>query len=264
MNKRQLIWMARQVPKTGQWTPLALGTSLAAWWSADDHGTANMTDDGAGLISSWKDKVGAMDATAVTTARPTWAATSFNSAYAGLTFDGVANCLVSTTLTTLPTGATAGDMYVVCSPVTSATTLVLAQYGGTTASTTRRIHKASTDNAAVMDTTVTGRNNIVTLGPHIIEGTWAGIVQDGYVDGAHMDVNAPAVIATLATGTTRLRLGANNGTSAAAFFAGVLRHIFITTTLTLVQRQRLEGWMAWDGGIPSNLPANHPYRFGRP
>ena len=38
-----------------------LGSPLKAWWDADDWGNASLvTDDGSGLISSWKDRVGSM------------------------------------------------------------------------------------------------------------------------------------------------------------------------------------------------------------
>ena len=44
------------------WTPYDLGPGcLSAWWSADDHGTARMTDDGAGLISNIRIAAGAPD-----------------------------------------------------------------------------------------------------------------------------------------------------------------------------------------------------------
>jgi hypothetical protein len=72
-----------------------------------------MTDDGSGVISAWVDKVGAMSVTAATTARPTWTVGALTSptgnAKSGLTFDGTANCMVSTDLSTLPTGTTAGS-----------------------------------------------------------------------------------------------------------------------------------------------------------
>ena len=58
----------------GLWSPYLLNPSvLKAWWNADDHGTSYMTDDGAGLISSWIDRIGNVAVTGTTTQRPTWA-----------------------------------------------------------------------------------------------------------------------------------------------------------------------------------------------
>ncbi len=138
----------------GTWAPVAsLGSTLGAWWTADDHGTARMTDDGSGVISSWTDSVGAMAITAATTARPTWTSTAFNSAYAGLTFDGTANCFASTTLTTLPTGANAGWAMLVVAPTTSGTLYHMLSYGGTANATLRSLRKASNNAAQITDGT---------------------------------------------------------------------------------------------------------------
>jgi hypothetical protein len=250
---------------TGLWTPTLLDGALKGWWTADDHGTARMTDDGAGLISSWTDNTGAMAVTAATTARPTWGATSFNGR-PGLTFDGTANCFVSTTLTTLPTGATAGEIWAIFQTTSASGISILCRYGGTTSATARSLEvnpiraRASDIATGLVD----GVRAVNDGAPHVAGGAWAGTVESGRVDGSDFSPSASATIATLNTTTIRLRIGAANATSASNFFNGILRHLLITTTLTPDQHLQLEGWGAWDVGANYQLPASHPFRNRRP
>ena len=128
-----------------RFSPYDLGRDiLRNWWSADDHGTARMTDDGAGLISSWTDRIAGLAVTAVTAARPTYGATALAGRPA-LTFDGVANCLASTSLTNMPTGAQDGEIWALFSQAAAAPADTgnrdLIRYGGTSADTCRMVDR---------------------------------------------------------------------------------------------------------------------------
>lgn len=237
-------------------------TVISAWWSALDKGL--MIDDGAGLISSWTDRVSGLALTATTTARPTWGATSFNSAYAGLTFDGTANCFVTTTLTALPTGANAGEIWYVGSATHQATTAQFVAYGGTAANSARLMQKTNTDAPSVTDRTVSAADLANTcLSPCILKGDWSATVMNGYVNGTLFS-QCPATIPSLNTGTTRMRVGAGNGT-AAGFVQMVLSDIIITSAVSsTANRQKMEGYLAWNRGLSSVLPASHPYKLGPP
>jgi hypothetical protein len=248
------------------WSPDVLTRSvLSAWWNADDHGTVRMTDDGAGLISSWIDRIGGMALTGTTTARPTWASGSFNSTKAGVTFDGSATTLAGTTLTTLPTGAVASEMWL-SAVQTLAQTGVLVAYGAIGAGARRQISSNSTFHPLISDgsTNLTQTGTPTLASPGVVSGQMFSTTENGWMTGVAFPAN-PATIATLNTGTTRLRLGASNNTAAATFFGGVIRHAFILTgTLSLADRQRLEGYLAWDGGFQASLPQTHPYQLFRP
>lgn len=252
----------------------ALGSALKAWLTADDHGTARMTDDGSGLISSWTSADGsALTVTAATTARPTWSASAISrpsgGSVSGLAFDGTANCMVSTTLTNIPTGSTAGEVWISgTQELTSAiaTSRNIIAYGAFVSSQGRILIRSTNSTALIVqDQTV---NLIDTrfdfFGPFIIGGMWAGTLQSGRKNGLPTNPET-ATISTLNTGTVRLRLGANDNTSAAGFHQGVIRHVLITTTLTALQRLRLEAWLAWDMGWQRyRLPSTHPFRDRRP
>jgi hypothetical protein len=245
------------------------GSSLSAMWSAEEYRL--MTDDGAGLISNWKDRVSGLAVTATTTARATWGAASFNSAYPGLTFDGSANCYVATSFAALPTGATAGEIWAVGTAVSSANAGYCAAYGTSGAATDRSVrHGTASDTAVISDgsTASTGPASSPLTSPFILCGQWSGTAMTGFVNGNAFAGN-PATIATLNTGTTRLRIGALNGTSAASFFQGVLALVAVTSVVSsTAQRQKMEGFLAWKYGLQtaagSFLPSGHPYAFGRP
>jgi hypothetical protein len=40
--------------------------------------------------------------------------------------------------------------------------------------------------------------------------------------------------------------------------------VLLNVAATTLQRQKVEGYLAWKWGIESNLPGGHPYEFGPP
>lgn len=241
-----------------KWQPTDLGTSLVAWWNADDHGTSKMTDDGSGVISAWNDRIANVATSATTTARPTWGASSYNG-LAGVTFDAVANTMTGTTLTALPTGATAGEVWCAFNGTSQAAISSMFVYGGAGA-VARWLRRTSTNQPNVLDgtTSVTGSVNAAN-GYHVIGGNFSGTTMNGIFDGT-LITGSPATTATLATSTSRIRIGAGSSSSASNFFLGVVRHCFVTLILTPFQRQQLEGWCAWDSKQAIILPSYHPFR----
>jgi len=236
------------------WTPYDLGPGcLSAWWSADDHGTARMTDDGAGLISNWVDRAQGLALTATTTARPTWASTAFNGAKAGLTFDGTANTLATTTLTALPTGAVAGEIWAVLSQSKAGSVsgnFAAVRYGGTTDGTFRglgRVNGAGNTNRARVAVDGTTAANILDDGVqnfggaagHVLRGQFSGTTLTGEMDGTTFSTSPASGVTTLATGTTRLRLGASTSGTAGNFWQGVLRHVIILRGLLPTKEEGL-------------------------
>lgn len=236
------------------WTPYDLGPGcLSAWWSADDHGTARMTDDGSGLISSWSDRVTGLAVTGTTTARPTWTSTALDSAKAGLTFDGTANTLATTTLTALPTGAVDGEIWAVLSQSKAGSVsgnFAAVRYGGTTDGTFRglgRVNGAGNTNRARVAVDGTTAANILDDGVqdfggaagHVLRGQFSGTTLTGEMDGTTFSTSPASGVTTLATGTTRLRLGASTSGTAGNFWQGVLRHVIILRGLLPTKEEGL-------------------------
>lgn len=263
-----VIAPAYQAPATGTWTPASLGSALKGRWLADDHGTARMTDDGSGLISKWDDAVSAISTTATTTARPTWTATAFNGVKSGVTCDGVANTLTNTSFAALPTGSTAGEIWVIAQKRGSFTGQVIMMRYGTGAATLRSMQQAGTGplQPGINDGTTLHQDNGSAINDGqllVMMGAWSGTTEEGRLNGRPFS-NVPATIATLATGTTRLRICAAIAGTATAFGDFVIREIDVVTTLSFDDRQRMEGYAQADGLLWGLLPYNHPYRFRRP
>ena len=259
--------------RRADWHPLVLPrTVLVGFFNADDHGTVNMTDDGAGLISTWKDCVSGMAPTAAAGARPTWASNSFNGAYADVGFDGTDDCLRTTTFTPLPTGSAASEVWAVVRQsavgAVSPSPRGIMRYGGTSAGTIRALECANVGsvNRLRVTETATNINDASTLfeGHFIVGGRWNGTTQRGRINGS--DTNpASTAISALTTGTTRLALGSGNATTAANFLQGGIRYLFfIAGALADADMYRLEGWSAWNSGLQASLPSSHPYRLARP
>ena len=248
------------------WSPYRLSRSvLAAWWNADDHASSLlMTDDGSGLISSWKDCINGTNLTATTTARPTWGATAFNGR-AGVAADGTANVLSLTGVpTTLPTGAAPGVLITVASSTESgSTSRNLFGYG--VAVTGRAIRQVNNGMIAQGDavTVGDGAGDRPAVGLHIFMTILTGSVLKGRMDGAPL-VSAPPSL-TPNTATTRVRMFSALGTSASAFWAGALRHALVLRGVPSdAILQQIEGWAAWNSGLQSILPDSHPYKASPP
>jgi hypothetical protein len=238
---------------SGLWHPGLLGSDLVAWWRAD--GLAD------GAPATWVDRV--IPKTLTATGTPTKASNSFNSAYPGVTFNGTTDYLQITNTTSLPSGATAGMIFVHCSATDTAAVQVAFGYGNTGA-ISRRVQVSATEEPAVSDgTTITSGTAGEGLGPALICGRWSGTTQEGWRNGTAFAGN-PGVIATLATATNRTRLGASTAGTPNQFFAGVIRHVFVTLDLSTANRQFLEGWIMWDSGLQASLPGDHPYQTVRP
>lgn len=243
--------------------PTDLGAVLVAWWNADDHGTANMTDDGAGLISQWKDRVGGLALTGATTARPTWTSTAFNSAKAGCTFDATATNLAGTTLTNIPAAAVPSVIWTVGQVTTAISGISQAMFAYGVTGNHRRLTVDLTtgfisarDNVGASVQTVAITNGA----PFLVAGQFDAASITSYWNGTAAASGAN----TLNTTNTRIRIGASASTSANQFFGGAIRHCIVTTALTTLQRQQLEGWLAWDSGIVLRLPSDHPYKNAPP
>ncbi|WP_425065134.1 hypothetical protein [Reyranella sp.] len=249
------------VIRPGFWDAWDLGDDLYAWWCGDDHGSSLMTDDGLGRISSWKDRKHRINLTAATTARPTWSATGFNSSKPAPVFDGAASCLRGTDLSLLPTGSTPCEIWALVEFTGALGTTsgrIPISYGGVSGATRRQV--AFTNQTAASFTVGDGATNTANLVasaqprsvlPKVIGALFTGTTIAGRNDG-YPGLSIAA--ASLATTATRFAIGSNNLNTAGNFFPGVIRQVLITKILSIANRLRMEGWLAWDGGIQSVLP----------
>lgn len=246
---------------TKAWSPsIFLTTELRGWWHADDHGTALMTDDGAGLISAWVDRNNAISLTAAGSARPTWSEDTFNGR-ACVVGDGTAN-LTTTTLTNVPTGSTAGEIWVSSVTPSGASAIgTLVAYGGTGAGTNRQIRKTASYKTQATDGTTNASDTRVSLIDEVAIANcqFSGTSLRLWVN--DFEISAGTVtITSVDTGTTRLRFFANTAITAANILTGSIRQILIfARALTDDERHRLYVYLANDAGTTDAINPDNPY-----
>lgn len=252
--------LSRQLGARVLFEPEHRGRSvLKARFSAADHGTALMTDDGAGRISQWVDRVNGLTLTATGNARPLWQATGAMP-FPDLKFDGITNCFVNTSFSSiLPVGSTPGWMVLIASTNSVAASLSAIQYGSAGVNL-RGIQKDGSDRFSVTDGTslLTDVSTNKMIGPRILIGAWAGTTETGRLNGDYSSTPS-TVISALATGTSRLRIGANNNPGAGGFYNGEIYEIlFFQGTPTLADFQQIETWAYDQYNLASLLPPGHP------
>lgn len=260
---------AAQIGAADPWTPWTIPRSVdAAWWAADD--LAN------GSVSTWLDRMRALSLApfAGTGSAPVKAATSFNSAYPGVTGagSGTSDCLQTTTLTNLPTAAVPGEIWSSYSQTGISAISYICFYGGTGANAGRTTRANASGTFTVSDGTTANNSTLTPSGPAVGMGNWSGTSMNAYLNGTD-GVSNPTTITTLNTSTTRLRLFANNSATPGSIFTGVIRHVLILTGISsgitlpgrsTTLKQDLEGFFAWDSGFQASLPTTHPWRFQAP
>jgi len=95
--------------------------------------------------------------------------------------------------------------------------------------------------------------------PSILEMTVCGAVLTPYFNASGMTTKVGTTIP--ATGMI-LGSSPNNG---GQFWPGYLNEfLLVPRTLTILQRQQLEGYLAWKWGLQGNLPSTHPFKLGAP
>jgi hypothetical protein len=228
------------------WTPAALGSDLIAWWNADD-----LAD---GAVAAWADRVAAITPVQATEAsKPVKAAASFNGV-AGGTFDGADQLTLAAT-TGLPTGATPCEIWLI---VMATATGVAFSYGGGSANW-RRVQRVSGPAVSIGDGTssavVGSAGSWPTNRVTIIGARFDAALLTLRVNGAELASGA----VTLATETTRLRIGANTSTSPGSMLPMTLRHGLVTGLMSVADQLRMEGWLAHEARSPGTLVAGHPY-----
>jgi hypothetical protein len=242
----------------GTWEPTDLGADLLAWWNADDPSV--------GAVTTWTDRIGALAPTqGVAGSRPSKSATSFNSAYAGVTFDGSADHLLVASTGTLPIGTNGSSIHVLASQDQAAgvtTTRSMLSYGASGTRSIQRIVTTGVNRLRMTDATTSLSDTTHDFsGAHILSSRFDAAVGTPMFDGKATSPASGALVFNTGAGNTCI--GAS-GTGLSSFWLGVIRHIFVTNPLSVANRQRLEGWMAHESDLTANLDAGHPYKSVAP
>jgi hypothetical protein len=240
------------------------------WFDAAD--TTSMLFSGS-TVTRWNDKSGnGRNATNGSYAAPTYSATGFNGRYPGLLFDGSTTMLNTTAF--LPT------------PVLSANgtdTSIFVVFNYNLAGGNYGVYGLGFDNNAYVLRTPW---NVGTFGTAIIDtasyftsrisfeftSTQAAaqlysILRSGashffYQFGS---LTASNLSSTGTVGTNSQTFGIGGGIADGVYFNSFISEMIIyNVALTTIQRQEVEGYLAWKWGLQGSLPANHPYKLFSP
>jgi hypothetical protein len=255
------------------WHPSQLGDAPKMWLNADDYHL--MTDAGSGVLSNWIDRIGNVSFAASGAERPTWSATGFTGTdgvtRSGVTADGVANMMHATPIPAgrIPSGAEPGEMWVSVNYPTNDTNAIMAIGNASASTNARTVRRAGTapntrHGGIIEGVAATAALAAVpaTTGPAVVGINCDGVSIGGRQNGRTIE----AVAVTPNTTPTRARIFC--GATASLFVDATARHFLWTGLLTLRDRVRLEGWLAWDAGHNGSntllLPADHKFFAGRP
>lgn len=231
------------------WTPSQIST--ATWLDADDASTIVLNGS---TVSQWTDKSGnSLNATqAIAAQQPAYSIAAINGKNA-LSLDGVDDWMSLATATYTDSGCAFAVISPNSDPTYSAFLSVSSEYtlylGGATL-------------------TQVLRSTRITPGALGVPSTGAFIL--GYRSHSlsplyELAVNG-SVVATNTVAFTVANppnsIGSNQSTNK---FAGLFAElVLVNAQVSLDNRQRMEGYLAWKWGLQGNLPVGHPYKNSPP
>jgi hypothetical protein len=230
----------------GGWTPLALGSSLLAWWTAD---RADLITLSGAAVTSWKDVTHGYDAVqAVSAARPIFSATGFNGA-PGLTFDGTDDYLELASQP-FPSGAAGSEIWAVVqqsSPAGETIPRILLAYGGDSPTTQRRMGRFVVSGVNRLTTeTGTGSggpsNTLSTVdfsGRKMVRCIYGPATTTPQLDG----VAGAGVSAVPTTATAKFRIGSTANAIPSNYWRGQIRDAIVTDLLTTDQATSIQAYL---------------------
>jgi hypothetical protein len=237
-------------------TPKSLGPAL--WLDAADSSTLTIVS---GNVTAWVNKSGIISYNATGTGTPTVSTQSGNQyVYLNGTNAGFTGSISIT-------GTQVTSFAVVLIPNNPLITNRIISLGVTsTDDYNNRLYVASlfTYNNSSNITTYRAnafdvKINLASNTPRIAASIYDGAKGYVYVDGSGSDGFA----STGTFGISAYGIGRNVYPASGEFFTGYIGEVLIyTTALTQVQRQQVEGYLAWKWG--STLPSTHPYAKFQP
>lgn len=245
------------------WSPLLLGSSLAAWWSALQSSSITLAGSN---VTAWASIVGGISATQVTGAnQPTYAASGLNG-LPTISFNGsssymTANVAQSASWSVQAVASTA-SLASYGSIITSDNDPArMAQYlrietGGAIGSIT--FNTGGSFSLAATSTTV------LTNTPFVCAAIRSATVQSiaAYLNDGGQGSATPTGTAQALTQV--IRLGAQTNTPSLFLNGKISDLILVNRALTTLERQKMAASRAWAFGVQSSLDASTPYRSSPP
>lgn len=275
----------RITPSFTQWTPALLSTAL--WLDAAD---ASTIIESGGAVSQWSDKSGnSRNATQPTSAnRPTYSSTSFNGKPA-ISGDGINDGLL--TATTPMYGQPSFYMHCVLERLETGIGVILGNrtYNGSIVRNFELTFYENTSSLGVNASSLLIANGTGSS-QNSIRSTPVNSLANGFIGQVAMQWNtgqtpvawisgasqaltdwtgtlSPNVTTAQAWDAVDPGLGIFN--SSVAYSNGpaqcrIAEIVIINTSVSILDRQKLEGYLAHKWGLTASLPANHPYKVNPP
>jgi hypothetical protein len=238
---------------------LPVMTGLAMWFDAADTSTLTLSST---TVTQWKDKSGNnYHATNGSKAAPVYKNTGFNDSYAGILFDGSTTMLQTAPILPTPVlsaNGTDSTIFVVLNRKANAPNSVVYGLGVDYNTYVLRDPWASSQNA-ILDIGTAGRIAVpfTATGNIIYSLGRTGNTSSLFSTGTLIGRNAAAT-GTVGAKSQTFCIGGGLGDS--GWYNSFISEIIIyNVSLTDVQRQTIEGYLACKWGMKANLPAGHPH-----
>lgn len=253
MTPGELMRAAYAMSQGGGWSYLDLGGSLFDALDAERADTLTLSGS---VVNSWATvKNGYAFSQSISAAKPVFSATGLAGRPAvaldgqddELTFEGVGN---------LPVDAAAVEIWALAdqlTPASSSAARLMLAYGGNSGNTRRGliravvggVNRAQATAGSGASSVAPSNTEVDFTGRHVVRGVIDGSNVRADVDGAAGNTSSLMP----ATGSTRIRIGANTGDTAAGFWQGAFNLIAFTKPLTNEQAAQMLAYLKSRGGI---------------
>lgn len=242
-------WDGRAFGGPQLWRPSNLGSELALWLDAED--AASITLNGT-TVAQWQDKSGngrnASQGTAAN--QPTYTPIGLNGKPV-ITFPGSGQGFVLTSGVGLPR-----DMFSVSKGF---------GYLYSANTTTERLIYSSGGGSLFWQTATGSPNNLIVPGRNdtstFIEGYSAqGLNLSTFLNGTTTNTGTVSSAWTNSNNFTQIGLQWATTTAVPTWTGIIAEIVWTNSVMSFVNRQLLEGYLAWKWGLEANLPSGHPFK----
>ena len=265
---------AYQTYVSGEWTPEFLTTPAVLW-----NTEAGIIDDGSGKCSNWNDDSASAAAwTQVTSSlRPTINASGLNGLKT-LTFNGTSQWMSNSVAVNMTKNKTAFTLFVLCKPTPKNGYSRLCTFSigmasdssircGLTTGTPSSLHayqrRLDSDSSKTASASYTGTAAWQLLSSeHDWTNQTVGFRQNGGT--IVSTATAQGSGATSNTASTRVEMGGTPDLGTQFTGMDIAEVIALPYIPSTDDRQRIEGYLLWRGGLQALLPSDHPYKGGPP
>lgn len=247
------------------WTPANITTAL--WLDANDASTITLNGS---TVSQWSDKSGnARHATQATVAnQPTYSATEFNG-NGRIRFDGTNDSLSIASTALFSSGNADLSMFFVYNSIApSSFGTIFANYS---AGNLQLLYSNTIAAGYAMPWGLYNNSEINLANGDYVQNKKSiiGIIRNsgvftGYTDGTpELSVSNSASVYTGSETESQWFIGSNTANVESGNIE-LTEIICVNSSLSIGDRQRLEGYLAWKWALEANLPIGHPYKNSPP